>query len=120
MKRLLYLILKKDMIKKLSEKHGEQFIDNVMETFKMPTNILAKRRQASDKNYQQSMELYLNDLKINKKMLENELSHNSEDIALIYERTQNTSKQIEIIKQRMFDANNEILKMSNSDLPSPN
>lgn len=38
MKRLLYLILKKDMIRKLSLKHGTQFVDNVMETFGMPTN----------------------------------------------------------------------------------
>ena len=38
----LYRILKKDMIKKLSEKHGEQFIDDVMETFGMPTNLMDK------------------------------------------------------------------------------
>ena len=42
MKRILYLILKKDMIKKLSKKHGEQFIDDVMETFEMPTNLMDK------------------------------------------------------------------------------
>lgn len=39
MKKLLYLLLKKDMIKKLkSKKYGTQFIDNVMEAFDMPTN----------------------------------------------------------------------------------
>jgi hypothetical protein len=40
MKKLLYKILKRDMIKKLSVKHGEQFIDDVMESFGMPTNLL--------------------------------------------------------------------------------
>jgi hypothetical protein len=40
MKHLLYLILKKDMIKRLRKKHGEQFIDDVMETFGIPTNLL--------------------------------------------------------------------------------
>lgn len=39
-KKLLYLILKKDMVKRLSKKHGEQFIDDVMETFGIPTNFL--------------------------------------------------------------------------------
>lgn len=120
MKRLLYLILKKDMIKKLAKKHGEQFIDDVMETFEMPTNILLKRRQAYDKNYLQSMELYLNDLEINKKMLENELNHNSTDMALTYERTTNARKQLDVIDQRMIDANNEIQEMKKNDLPSPN
>ena len=38
MKKLLYRILKKDMIKKLSEKHGTQFVDDVMATFGMPTD----------------------------------------------------------------------------------
>ena len=38
MKKLLYLLLKKDMIKKLSKKHGTQFIDDVMTTFGMPTD----------------------------------------------------------------------------------
>jgi hypothetical protein len=38
MKKLLYLLLKKDMIKKLSEKHGTQFVDDVMATFGMPTD----------------------------------------------------------------------------------
>jgi hypothetical protein len=38
MKKLLYLLLKKDMIKKLSKKHGTQFIDDVMATFGMPTD----------------------------------------------------------------------------------
>lgn len=38
MKKILYLILKKDMIKKLSKKHGTQFVDNVMATFGMPTD----------------------------------------------------------------------------------
>lgn len=43
MKRILYLLLKNDMIKRLSEKHGEQLIDDVMETFGMPTNLLEQR-----------------------------------------------------------------------------
>lgn len=38
MKKILYLLLKKDMIKKLSKKHGTQFVDNVMATFGMPTD----------------------------------------------------------------------------------
>ncbi len=38
MKKILYLLLKKDMIKKLSKKHGTQFVDDVMATFGMPTN----------------------------------------------------------------------------------
>ena len=42
LKKLLYLILKKDMIKKLGVKHGEQFIDDVMNTFGMPTNLMVK------------------------------------------------------------------------------
>jgi hypothetical protein len=42
MKKILYLILKKDMIKKLKVKHGSQFIDDVMETFGMPTNYMKK------------------------------------------------------------------------------
>lgn len=42
MKRLLYLILKKDIIKRLKQKHGEQFIDDVMETLGMPTNFMDK------------------------------------------------------------------------------
>lgn len=45
----LYLVLKKDMIKKLSEKHGEQFVDDVMETFDMPTNLLEKAMNNSEK-----------------------------------------------------------------------
>ena len=40
--RPFYLLLKKDMVKRLSEKHGEQFIDDVMETFGMPTNFMDK------------------------------------------------------------------------------
>ena len=38
MKKLLYLLLKKDIIKKLSKKHGTQFVDDVMATFGMPTD----------------------------------------------------------------------------------
>lgn len=38
MKKLLYLLLKKDMIKKLSSRYGSQLVDNVMETFGMPTD----------------------------------------------------------------------------------
>ena len=38
MKKLLYFLLKKDMIKKLSEKHGTQFVDDVMATFGIPTD----------------------------------------------------------------------------------
>jgi len=40
MKKILYRVLKKDMIKKLSKKHGEQFIDDVTETFGIPTNLM--------------------------------------------------------------------------------
>jgi len=39
--KILYRVLKKDMINKLKSKHfGEQFIDTVMESFDMPTNFL--------------------------------------------------------------------------------
>lgn len=38
MKKLLYRLLKKDMIKKLSKKRGTQFVDDVMEIFEMPTD----------------------------------------------------------------------------------
>ena len=40
--RPFYLLLKKDIVKRLSEKHGEQFIDDVMKTFGMPTNLMDK------------------------------------------------------------------------------
>ena len=30
------------MVKRLSEKYGEQFIDDVMETFGMPTKLMDK------------------------------------------------------------------------------
>lgn len=40
--RPFYILLKKDMVNRLSEKHGEQFIDDVMETFGMPTNLMDK------------------------------------------------------------------------------
>ena len=40
--KILYRILKKDMINKLSKKHGEQFIDDVMATFEIPTNLMDK------------------------------------------------------------------------------
>lgn len=40
--RPFYLILKKDMVRRLRKKHGEQFIDDVMETFGMPTNFMDK------------------------------------------------------------------------------
>ena len=40
--RPFYLLLKKDMIRLLSKKHGEQFIDDVMQTFEMPTNLMDK------------------------------------------------------------------------------
>jgi len=36
--RPFYLLLKKDMVRRLSEKHGTQFVDDVMATFGMPTN----------------------------------------------------------------------------------
>lgn len=38
--KILYKILKNDMIEKLSDKHGEQFVDDVMETFGIPTTLL--------------------------------------------------------------------------------
>lgn len=37
--RLLYLILKKDMIRKLRKDYGTHFTDNVMKTFGMPTDL---------------------------------------------------------------------------------
>lgn len=37
---ILYRILKHDMINKLKVKHGEQFIDDVMETFGIPSNLM--------------------------------------------------------------------------------
>lgn len=40
--RPFYLLLKKDMVRRLNKKHGEQFIDDVMETFEMPTNLMDK------------------------------------------------------------------------------
>ena len=40
--RPFYLLLKKDMVRRLSEKHGGQFIDDVMKTFGMPTNLMDK------------------------------------------------------------------------------
>ena len=40
--RPFYLLLKKDMVRRLSKKHGEQFIDDVMEAFEMPTNLMNK------------------------------------------------------------------------------
>lgn len=36
MKKLLYRILRKDMIRRLKVKHGEQFIEDVMNTFDLP------------------------------------------------------------------------------------
>jgi hypothetical protein len=51
--RPFYLLLKKDMVKRLSEKHGEQFIDDVMETFCMPTdttNEYLKSLKQTEKN----------------------------------------------------------------------
>ena len=40
MKKILYRILKKDIIKKLeSKKYGTQFIDNVMVALDMPTTL---------------------------------------------------------------------------------
>jgi hypothetical protein len=50
MKRLLYLMIKKDMIKRLRKKHGTQFTDDVMETFGIPTS-LTQEYQTSLKNY---------------------------------------------------------------------
>lgn len=45
MKRLLYLILKKDMIRRLrSKKYGSQLIDDVMEAFDMPTDFTIRYR----------------------------------------------------------------------------
>lgn len=40
MKKILYRILKNDIINKLREKHGEQFVDDVMGSLGMPTNFL--------------------------------------------------------------------------------
>jgi len=38
----LYLILKKDIIKRLKAKNGEQFVDDVMQTLGMPTNFMGE------------------------------------------------------------------------------
>ena len=46
-KKLLYIILKKDMVKKLRKKHGEQFVDDVMATFGVPTNLMDKYNNPS-------------------------------------------------------------------------
>ena len=35
MKRLLYLILRKNIIKRLMEKHGDQFTNDVLKTFEL-------------------------------------------------------------------------------------
>ena len=41
MKKLLYRILKKDIVKKLRNHHyGEQFVDDVMKSLGIPTNYL--------------------------------------------------------------------------------
>jgi hypothetical protein len=48
--KLLYRYLKEDMVKKLRQKHGEQFIDDVMETFGMPTNYLRDGLPGSFRN----------------------------------------------------------------------
>lgn len=39
MKRILYQILKKDMVKRLSQKHGDQFIHDVLSDFGLNSNI---------------------------------------------------------------------------------
>ena len=36
------------MINKLSKKHGEQFIDDVMATFEIPTNLMDKYYNSND------------------------------------------------------------------------
>lgn len=42
MKRILYLLLKKDIVKKLKAKYyEEQFIDSVTEALGIPTNLLS-------------------------------------------------------------------------------
>ena len=38
MKRIFYLLLKKDIMKRLSKKHGTQFVDDVMATLGIQTN----------------------------------------------------------------------------------
>jgi len=38
MKRILYFLLKKDIMKRLSEKRGTQFVDDVMAILGMPTD----------------------------------------------------------------------------------
>jgi hypothetical protein len=58
MKKLLlrpfYLLLKNDMIDRLREKHGSQFIDDVMDTFDMPTNLLQQSKSFGDHEIQAS------------------------------------------------------------------
>ena len=49
MKKILYLLLKKDMIKKLRKKHGTQFVDDVMFTFGMPTDLTNDYLKTMDK-----------------------------------------------------------------------
>lgn len=49
--KLMYLYLKKDMIKKLRENHGTQFVDNVMETFKMPTNLTNEYLNSNENDF---------------------------------------------------------------------
>ena len=41
-KKILYRILKNDIINKLREKHGEQFVDDVMNSLDIPTNFMEK------------------------------------------------------------------------------
>ena len=48
-KKLLYRILKQDMIKKLKNHYkGEQYIDDVMKVFGMPTNFLEQAMNCND------------------------------------------------------------------------
>jgi len=51
----MYHTLKEDMINRLAEKHGEQFIDDVMETFGMPTNFMDKYQEYHYSESEQGM-----------------------------------------------------------------
>ena len=55
LKKLMYRYLKEDMVKKLRQKHGEQFVDGVMETFGMYTNYLRDGYPDRTNNYQQKL-----------------------------------------------------------------
>lgn len=46
---MLYKVLKHDMVNKLKVKHGEQFIDDIMKTFGVPSNLMCQHTSISDR-----------------------------------------------------------------------